>query len=459
MSGSEAPLASGSLAETPFAHLVLYLYRQSSVGTLHVRAKHSDGALAQARVRVRQGRPVAARSTEGGSDLLGTLLPLCGWENGDFAFYASDNLEQVDAPNEALARVRTVTGSLDPYALLYASLRDYARDDMVEGVLVRYPQARLTLPADRDVGRLGLNDADQAEVAKLRQAPASIEMILNGSVRPAPELRRLVYALLVTHMLTPQGERNRDLYKSQIGELPAPSAPPATSARTAPAQPSTRSLAPAMTSADKPTATTAAKVNEVASAAMPAWQRLISMREGANAGTKDESGRPKAGTSGAPSKLDLPRPSLAPNSSATASLRPPSPMRVSFAGTISDPASKKKRVDQFVQSNRYAEALALLDELVGIEPKNAKLHGLRARALFEVHRGDPGGLPRSVIEAVKIAHELDADESQAYFVKGNIYKHAGELGKAMGCWKRALDGDPKHIDAERELRLARLRRT
>src|SRR5689334_20394200 len=103
---------------------MLYLYRQSGTGTLFVRS--SSGA--EVVVHVQAGRPTAARSTEGGGDMLETLLPACGFGSGEFAFYSGDHIDGVQG---ALVGTVVIQGSLDPYALLYASLRDYPRDDMV----------------------------------------------------------------------------------------------------------------------------------------------------------------------------------------------------------------------------------------------------------------------------------------------------------------------------------------
>ena len=111
-----------------------------------------------------------------------------------------------------------------------------------------------------------------------------------------------------------------------------------------------------------------------------------------------------------------------------------------------------------MQSSRFTDALSLLDELIASEPTDAKLHGWRARALFEVHRTEKDGLPRSVLDAVKKAHELDSDEANAYFVRGLLYKQVGENQKAVACWKRALLTEPNHIDALREVRLALMRK-
>jgi tetratricopeptide (TPR) repeat protein len=418
---------------------MMYLYRQSGAGTLFVR---SDSG-AEAWVSVQNGRAVAARTTDGGADLLQALLPACGFMTGEFAFYDGDHLETVDG---SLSGAPTITGSLDPYSLLYASLRDHARDDMVDAVLARYPFAKLSLPRDRDVDRLNLDEDDKAVVDSLRLTPASIDEVTMSSALPGLHTRRLLYALLVTHMLTPEETRATDLYKSQVDmdspvsmQAPAPSPPapsPARSARTT----LTDAQRANVVAEPKPGAPrvvikppVAGTVNDVASASMPAWVRLISMR-------------PPGAPSGDPRKTgDF------------GQVRAPSPLRGSLATAPNDPAAKRRRAEQLMQGSRFAEALALIDELIGAEPADAKLHGLRARSLFEVHRTD-GELPRAVMDAVKRAHELDADEANAYFVRGLLYKQVGEMQKAVVCWKRALQTDAKHIDALREVRLAQMRK-
>ena len=426
----EAPVANGSLAETPFAHLMLYLYRQAGAGTLYVRS----GGGAEVLIRVQHGRPIAARTTEHGTSLLQALLPACGFHTGEFAFYTGDHMTSVTGP---LAGSPTIEGSLDPYALLYASLREHARDDMVDGVLSRYPDAKLALPPDRDVTRLGIDDSDRALVDALRVKPATIDELLMSSPLPGLHTRRVLYALLVTHMIAPQEARSSDLYKSQVDQDAPKSPEPPSSARSTMSGAFKMPLGPDGKPASAPRVvvqqrSVAGSVNDVASAGMPAWQQLMSMR-------------PPAGVE--PRKLgDM------------HSMRPPSPPRASLApgADLADPAAKRRRAEQLMQGSRYGEALPLLEELAK-EAADAKLHGLRARALFEVHKNDRKGIPRTVIDAVKKAHELDPDEANAYFVRGLIFKQSGESHKALACWKRALFTDPKHIDAQREIRLANMR--
>jgi hypothetical protein len=433
--GTEALLASGSLAETPFAHLMLYLYRQAGAGTLFVRS----GSGAEVVVHVQGGRPTAARSTEGGADMMQTLLPACGFTTGEFAFYSGDH---INAVQDSLERTDIVEGALDPYALLYASLREYARDDMADGVLARYPTAKLLVPADRDIARLELDELDQAVVDALRAKPMTVDELIMSSPLPGLHTRRLIYALLVTHMLAPDETRKTDLYKSQVdaeaeNDVVPPPPTPSRHATIDARRTGERSLP--LPPEDKPASrvivtkpAVPGSVNEVASAAMPAWQQLMSMR---------------------PSLPDPKRATL------DGSLRPPAAMRGSLAGVnANDPAVKRRRAEQFLQTGKFSEALAVFDELLAAEPKDAKLHGLRARALFEVHKADASGLPRTVIEAVRKAHELDPDEANAFFVRGLIFKQTGETHKAVACWKRALLTDPKHLDAQREIRIAQMRK-
>jgi len=435
--GTEELLASGTLAETPFAHLMLYLYRQAGAGTLFVRS--ASGA--EVAVHVENGRPTAARSSEGGGDLLHALLPACGFTNGEFAFYSGYHL---DAVQGALLSTPLIKGVLDPYALLYASLRDHARDDMVDGVLSRYPSARLELPPDRDVRRLGLEEIDQPIVDTLRSKPATIDEIIMSSPLPGLHTRRLVYALLVTHMLAPEEARTTELYQSQVDqdaddEVVQPPPTPTRHATIDSRRTGERPVAPPEAKPAPPRvvvqrSAVPGSVNDVASASMPAWQRLMSMR-------------PVAQVDPRKTTLD------------GTQQRPRTPSRNSMpAVNPNDPAMRRRRADQLMQSGKFAEALAVFDELLTAEGQDAKLHGLRARALFEVHKNDSNGLPRTVLEAVRKAHELDPDEANAFFVRGLVFKQTGELTKAIACWRRALFTDPKHLDAAREVRIAQMRK-
>jgi tetratricopeptide (TPR) repeat protein len=129
----------------------------------------------------------------------------------------------------------------------------------------------------------------------------------------------------------------------------------------------------------------------------------------------------------------------------------------SVAPDDEDKPARIKRADLFLQRGRFDDALALADALLKLEPYDAELLALRAHVLFEKHQVNPEGLPRSVLDAIREALEADDENPRALHTKGLMYKRAGDPKKAALYFRRVLQADPKHIDAQRELRLAKLR--
>jgi hypothetical protein len=399
------PVAQGSLAETPLCHLGLYLYRRNTSGTLLI--SNATGNL-EASVRVEQGRPVAARFATPALTLLDGLVPLCGLRDGGFSFFDVDLMATAE---------NLVTGAVDPYALLVASLREHAREDMVEAILKRYQGSKLRIQPGRDLERLGLQATDKPLIELIRAAPAAPEELVAQSPLPAQRTRHLVYALIVTHMVTLHEERNRETYRSQV-EI--------RSGRPVVGQP-----------------------NDVASSAIPAWQQLVSLRPGAVT-----SARPGAMPTSSVSMP--PRPSSRPAGSGSTPAPIPQ-VAVSLVPDGEDRGTKIRRAEHFLSHNRCDDALAVVDELIKEAPEDAAILALRGHALFEKHRVSPKGLPKSVLDALRKALEIDPDQRRAVYVRGLVYKQAGDMKKATACWKRVLQIDPKHLEAQRELRLAKLR--
>ena len=67
------------------------------------------------------------------------------------------------------------------------------------------------------------------------------------------------------------------------------------------------------------------------------------------------------------------------------------------------------------------------------------------------------GLPKEILATVRLALRADPDQARALLVKGLIYKEAREYKKAYACFKRSVGEDPKNLDTQRELRLAKMR--
>jgi tetratricopeptide (TPR) repeat protein len=173
-----------------------------------------------------------------------------------------------------------------------------------------------------------------------------------------------------------------------------------------------------------------------------AWQRLASLRPGVSL-------RP-GGT--APPVSFIPPPARMPQ----VSIRPATP--TSLLPAADDAQGRLRRAEQLLGRGRHDDAITEVKALIDEGIKGADVLALHAHALFEKHAvQQEDGLPRQVLEAIKRASEAEPDHPRTLFVKGLVAKAAGDNKKALAYFKRVLQSDPKHLEAQREVRLAKLR--
>lgn len=400
------PVARGNLLDTPFCHLALYIYRHAQSGTLIVAVPEAGDAT----IRFQRGRAAAACLPWAAPRLLDEILPLCGMRAGDFAFYEDDLIGQNPA---------AIAGIIDPYELLAASLDDHARDDMVDGVLRRFDGKQLRMLPGREIERLRLRDEHKPMLDLIRAAPATSDELIAQAPMPQPQARRLIYALIATNMLATHEQRDSETFRSP------------TEAKTSDAQISVPAGGSSSSSSAIPSVQPTA-----------AWQQLASLRPNSLRANSLQPG-------GSLPPRNSPQPASA---QSQVSLRP-----TSVAPEGEDKPSRIQRVELLLQRSRTDEALASIDAMLADEPYDPELLALRAHTLFERHQVNPDGLPRSVLEAIRRALEADPEHPRALYTKGLVFKRAGDPRKAAVYFRKVLQVDPKHIEAQRELRLAKLR--
>jgi hypothetical protein len=188
MNESSRPSAQGSLAKTPFAHLILYLYQRRSSGTLIVHALIA-GARSETKVLFHRGRAVAANLAQPAAALDQGLMPLCAALDGQFAFHESDLVGS--GPSIS-------TGMFDPLAFVAEAARRNARPDVVDDVIGKFAHATLALQPAMDLSRLSLTEEEARFAEPLTLGPVTIDGLCEaGELEPAAA-RRLVYVLLIT---------------------------------------------------------------------------------------------------------------------------------------------------------------------------------------------------------------------------------------------------------------------
>ncbi len=212
-----APRAEGSLATRPFAHLMLYVLQQRLDGTLVIWPERRDDGAAprgQDRILLSGGRPVAGRFVQPGSTLDRSMLPLFTRVNAPYAFYEADLVGEGTG---------VLTGTIEPLALITASLRGAARDDAIDTVLRRLGMSKMRLRTGANLDVLGLGDKERSFIELIRAEPASVSELVrtSGNERLA---RRMLYLLTITRSIEPftPSEEGRET----TGKFGAVSIPP-----------------------------------------------------------------------------------------------------------------------------------------------------------------------------------------------------------------------------------------
>jgi tetratricopeptide (TPR) repeat protein len=160
---------------------------------------------------------------------------------------------------------------------------------------------------------------------------------------------------------------------------------------------------------------------------MPAWQQLASLR------------------AGAPPSRSMPSP---PNVIVPSAAPPP-------IETL-DNEGKLRRAEQLAERRSFDDALRIVDDLIARNGKDADYQALRAFILYQLFTGTQP--PKPLHDAIERALRLNEAHPRALYLKGLVLKRGGNEREALRYFQRTLDADPKHLEAKRELRLAKMRR-
>lgn len=188
------PLATGDLAQTPFAHLLLYMQSKLLTGTLVIWPETDDTA-EDDRILIVRGELHSATFGQMHSKFEEGASPLLLRKTGPYAFYKDVDL---------LGEYR-VTSTMPLFSLLLSSLRFGAREDKVESTLAELLAKGKELPfklkAGVDWKKFPWNEKEKIWFEILRIGPTPIlPLILHGGL-PQPYAKRLVYLLAITQTI------------------------------------------------------------------------------------------------------------------------------------------------------------------------------------------------------------------------------------------------------------------
>jgi tetratricopeptide (TPR) repeat protein len=480
MSTAPTSIAEGTLAETPFAHVLLSIERRALGGTLAVWPE--DGSRGQDRVLFEAGKVVAARVLEPAAALVPGLLPLFGRTRAPYAFYAEDLV----GDGEGVLR-----GAIPTEALLATGLRVHPREDIAARVLAGHAERPLRLPSGGELAGLGLLPNERAIVELLLAGPASVERLVARSGDPATA-RRVLYLLTITKKLAPHdAAAPRDELAAAAPRESTPSGrftavpePPPERASAAPPRPLTPSapeappsppagLAPELRArwaeiADLAEAmddynhfqllgvTEAASVDEVHAAYAERVKRLHPDR------------LPRELAPLAPTcqrvfhQLTEAKKALADAEARMAHVKAirsggGTPAHDRKLAAIVGAAMEFQKVEVLVRQRRYEDALALLDRVLSVAPEEPDYLARKAWVLFLLHPEKRGPFAQQILALTDRALAKNERHEQAHFTKASMLKRQGHPEAALEHFRLAEKANPKNIDAAREVRLAEMR--
>ena len=112
---------------------------------------------------------------------------------------------------------------------------------------------------------------------------------------------------------------------------------------------------------------------------------------------------------------------------------------------------KYAKVAIFLRNRKYQDALALMDEVLALCPKEGEFIACRAFTAFLVAPDKAAEKPRA-IRAIEEGIKLNPRCVEAFIFRGHIEKLTGDTARARTSFQKALEINPKHVEAQRELK-------
>jgi hypothetical protein len=485
---TDAHTRADDLHATPFAHVLIDLLEAERNGSLLVYAE--DGSL-YAAIRIQNGRPTAALAEHGDeSNLAMLLIPLCGWTDGRFEF-----LEEQDM----VGHDEVLHGRVDPLMLIAAAARGPLREELIERTLTVISRSLIKKTRTLDAGRYGFTEQEQRVIEALDSGLMDLEALRKHARVPEHVLRRVLYvlrmtrgiALLPTHRMVsgtlvrtvppatatnPPTTASPAVAARPSGPVPRPRPPirqptPAGDFSDQPTQPAGRvsrpsgaqSLPPA-TPSQQPPATPSQQP------AAPSQQPLATPSKQAPTATSQRPSTPSSPTkrpslSGMSAALPPARISSQP--SARYSMHDSKPGRENLpSDSMAGPGDPKVRKQQAEALWNKAEAQFRRGDLpsalqtartaVKLGHSQPEHDALLGWLIYQHGQGDESVLPH-VWRCIDRALKRDPLSEQALFYKGLLLTQTGNTEQGLAHLQRVLTLNPKHVEAQREIRIATMR--
>lgn len=377
-----------------------------------------------------------------------------------------------------------------PLALIWRGVREYAHAGHLAEVLERFGDQTILLHVDAPIRRFRFEKHEQAIIDVLRAKPQPLQELLGRGVAEEGYVRRLVYAMIITRQLEtgipgvePIGVDEAPS-SSRMAIASAHSPPP-------PSAPARRSISSGEVAAQRSPPPASPSPSAVQSPELAAFKTEI--RERAEHGAADYYELLGVAPDAVPSVIQASFFQLAkkwhpdrlgPDLADVRDLATKVFTRMSEAHQIlTDPARRKEYDELRKQGGGGAEEQEQVQRVVRAATAFQKAEVLMRRnnpvaALEEARKAlelDPSQADYIAllawIEATQLnanlgeifariekAQRLEPNNTRIRWYRGSLLKRMGKSGKAIGDFRFIVENDPRHVDAQREIRLYEMRK-
>jgi curved DNA-binding protein CbpA len=380
-----------------------------------------------------------------------------------------------------------------PLALIWRGVRDYAHAGHLQEVLERFGEQPILLHMDAPIRRFRFDRREQSVIDVLRAKPQPLSELLGRGLADPGYVGRLVYAMIITRQLE---SGIPGVEPIGVDEEPSSSRIPVASPYAPRSAPPVRSTSPVATSATQPSSqpprsSPAAPPRPVESPELAAFK--VEIRERAARGNADYYELLGVEPDATPSVIqacffqlakkwhpDRLGPDLADvREQATKVFA-----RMSEAHQILSDASRRQEYDELRKEGggsaeeqeqvqrviRAATAFQKAEVLMRRNNGNAALEEARRAVELDPSQADYMALLawiestllnanlEEILARIEKAQRLEPNNVRIRWYRGSILKRMGKAGKAIGDFRFIVENDPRHVDAQREIRLYDMRK-
>jgi tetratricopeptide (TPR) repeat protein len=484
---ADEPVATGTLAKTPLAHLLIYLEQKALSGTLAIWPEVvNETDRRQDRVLFLKGRAVAGRLMEPANSLREGMLRLFDRREAPYAFYESNLLGGTDD---------RLNGRVDPYALITEALRIGARDEVVDTVVGRIGKSRLRIAPHVDFSRFEFQNAERSAIDLLLADPIGLEELEQSDLLPPLACKRLVYLLLITKSVAPYDGPAAGSGNESVGQ---------------PGEPATMGVTEEQ--AGEPTAVNAdtgrskspaARLERLADLPAPPaglspedldrWTKIVArarLIENQNyfemLGLDKKAQGPEIKTEFFKLAKDyhpdrLPA-ELAPLRACVEVIfgylneayktLDDEEQRVAYLRTVREgggtPAAERmmqqildsaiayERVQVFARKRQFDDALELIQMILAVTKDEPDYHAMYGYILMNKFPSNDAPIVK-IMESLDRALELHPEHERAHECKAKMLQRLGRPAEALKHFRRAAAINPNNVEAAREVRIATMR--